>query len=435
MQGAWAGHLEGAFPLLRRRHAREQRGGTPYRAGQLRGTGKRRGTGYELGPLPRAAAESGPRARSLPPQFSRPWWSGVHLRSDRLWAALGLLCLWAILTISRSRTWRRSHAVLGAPDRRTAEVALYLMVLLRLSRLRQRRRRMWPQPDRLRRLVRPERQGAEFRFSTAPLANPVEELGSLQARRRPALVASPPPHGSRWSTDRAYSRLMRGRGARSVSRSTRSNRFWVKPAVLVAVISLLAALGSVDPALWSTSPVPSSINLALPSRVSPIVATAAPAPTQAAVQFPKQDATSLQSVVQMLDTYKVAWPYDIVDGLTFGPEGAAKTHLAGLEGPARDAVCKDKFDQPWACGLQARAALNNVTRRQALTCTPSGPFKPGLPIPARCRGEVDVARELVAAGFARPTGRDPDLESAEDEARRNERGLWNGGWTVRMAAR
>ncbi len=135
-----------------------------------------------------------------------------------------------------------------------------------------------------------------------------------------------------------------------------------------------------------------------------------------------------------VEPYRIAWPYDIADGLTFGPEGALKTRLAGLEGPARDAVCNDRNGQPWACGLQARAALNNVTRRQNLLCDPVAPPAGGA-VPARCRGDLDLARELVLAGFARPSSRDPTLEAAAEEARRAERGLWNGGWTIRTSVR
>lgn len=134
------------------------------------------------------------------------------------------------------------------------------------------------------------------------------------------------------------------------------------------------------------------------------------------------------------EPYRIAWPFDIADGITFGPEGATKTRLAGLEGPARDAVCNDREGRPWACGLQARAALNNITRQQKLVCDPAGAPSAAI-VPARCRGEVDVARELVLAGFARPTGPEPALDTAVEEARGAERGLWNGGWTIRTAIR
>jgi endonuclease YncB( thermonuclease family) len=171
-----------------------------------------------------------------------------------------------------------------------------------------------------------------------------------------------------------------------------------------------------------------------PPRPAP--ALAAPAirpPVVLVAKEADEPVTTTQSTIAR-ERYEISWPFDIADGLTFGPEGAVKTRLAGLDGPPRDAVCSDRHGQPWACGLQARATLNNVTRRHTLSCQPVG-RQDGRAVAAACTGAVDVARELVLAGFARPVGRDTLLELAEDEARRNERGMWNGGWTIRMAVR
>ena len=190
-------------------------------------------------------------------------------------------------------------------------------------------------------------------------------------------------------------------------------------------ISAGTTLALVAIAPWAGMPLsfgqPEPLPVFLRSTDSPSFAVASPA------------AAGPQAAART-EPYRIAWPYEITDGLTFGPEGAIRTRLAGLEGPPRDAVCSDRDGRPWACGLQARAALNNVTRRQDLACEPVAPSD-GEVVLARCRGEVDVARELVLAGFARSVGRDPALEAAEDEARRDGRGLWNGGWTVRIAAR
>lgn len=222
-------------------------------------------------------------------------------------------------------------------------------------------------------------------------------------------------------------------GAPRLLASTRRRPDWMAAVFLAGLATLTAGLGSMAPPHWFMNARPNPLAfVSLRSTISASTEASAVVPEP---QLATRDETSLRAVDPKPDTYTVNWPYDILDGLTFGPEGAAKTHLSGLEGPARDAVCNDKFNQPWACGLQARAALNNVTRRQTLTCTPLAPFQPGSAIPARCTGEIDVARELVTAGFARPTSRNPDLEQAEDDARRNERGLWNGGWTVRISAR
>lgn len=128
----------------------------------------------------------------------------------------------------------------------------------------------------------------------------------------------------------------------------------------------------------------------------------------------------------------VAPPIDIIDVRTFVADGIIY-RLKGLDGPARDAVCLDTQDHLWACGLQARAAFNNLTRETGLNC--EGTWFPELEI-ARVSclaGEEDFATLLVEAGFARPAGEthDDDLIVAQHRARQDERGLWNGGWRYR----
>lgn len=125
--------------------------------------------------------------------------------------------------------------------------------------------------------------------------------------------------------------------------------------------------------------------------------------------------------------YVVLPPFVIVDGLTFQTEGGTPTRLAGLEAPGRDAVCLDAAQVPRACGLRARAALNNAIQSRQVRCQP-------LPSPdevprARCSVEgVDVGALLVEQGFARPTdwATNPTVQAARSAAR----GLWDGDWVI-----
>jgi endonuclease YncB( thermonuclease family) len=122
---------------------------------------------------------------------------------------------------------------------------------------------------------------------------------------------------------------------------------------------------------------------------------------------------------------------NLYDGLTFGPEGAVRTRLAGLAGPSRDAVCEDAEKSLWACGLQARAALNNLIRRAQVQCVPKGPVENGI-IPAICSVDGrDVGTELVKAGFARSASGTSQPTESERQAAEDRRGLWKGGWTIR----
>ena len=121
--------------------------------------------------------------------------------------------------------------------------------------------------------------------------------------------------------------------------------------------------------------------------------------------------------------YRPVPPFLVVDGLTFGPPREVPTRLAGLSGPARTAVCRDALGARWACGLQARAALNNLVRDGDVACTPVGEADGARH--ARCSaGGRDIGAMLVEQGFARGEG------AAEAAARAARRGLWNGDWSI-----
>ena len=127
----------------------------------------------------------------------------------------------------------------------------------------------------------------------------------------------------------------------------------------------------------------------------------------------------------------LAPPFEVDDGLTIRTE-TQRVHLAGLEGPARDAICFDPDNKLWACGLQARAALYNVIRRAELVCRRVQPADATIPNVECAIGREDVGRQLVAQGFARPAlERGAEIRAALDAAKRNNLGLWNGGWRIR----
>lgn len=129
---------------------------------------------------------------------------------------------------------------------------------------------------------------------------------------------------------------------------------------------------------------------------------------------------------------RIAPPIDIIDARTFVAEGIIY-RLSALEGPPRDGICLDEEDRLWACGLQARAAFNNLTRETGLDC--EGVLFPEFEI-ARVTclaGEEDLATLLVSEGFARPVsdGQEDHLIVAQHRAREDGRGLWNGNWRFR----
>lgn len=119
---------------------------------------------------------------------------------------------------------------------------------------------------------------------------------------------------------------------------------------------------------------------------------------------------------------------EIVDAVTLRTPSRI-VRLAGVTGPDARATCIDAQGRPWACGLRARAALNDLVRGAALRCTSRSPDVPE--VEARCDGPSgDVAAHLVAAGWARPTNEArymPEMQAAFEA----QKGLWDGRWTVR----
>ena len=125
-------------------------------------------------------------------------------------------------------------------------------------------------------------------------------------------------------------------------------------------------------------------------------------------------------------------PYLIVDGLTL-KSGEQTVRLADLDGPAREAICFDEKGFMWACGLQARAAINNATTERSLACKIIG--REGDADVARCQVDrADLGKRLVAAGWARPTpGKEAGYSNELKAAAEAGAGLWKGGWNIRAA--
>jgi endonuclease YncB( thermonuclease family) len=120
-------------------------------------------------------------------------------------------------------------------------------------------------------------------------------------------------------------------------------------------------------------------------------------------------------------------PYVVLDSTTFAA-GLQEVRLGSIEGPHRDAVCKDSEGFRWACGLRARAALHNLLKGAILSCRVEGEAG-GPRVKAFCSAEgQDIGEALVRNGWARPTSQLHGLEL--EEAQRDGMGLWNGNWSI-----
>jgi endonuclease YncB( thermonuclease family) len=95
-------------------------------------------------------------------------------------------------------------------------------------------------------------------------------------------------------------------------------------------------------------------------------------------------------------------------------------------------VCLDAKDVPWACGLRARAALNNLISGRPLHCETRETNAAGEVLAACSADGWDLQRALIASGWARPQpARAAEYETDVAAAQAARLGLWNGNWRLR----
>ena len=194
-----------------------------------------------------------------------------------------------------------------------------------------------------------------------------------------------------------------------------------RPLLLTSLASVMASSALLGGAVWYYRHVPIDQSARMAGYKPPVgqPASSNSTPAPAAAPLPPRLVT-LQP------------PYLIVDGLTV-KSGEQTVRLADLEGPAREAICFDENKFMWACGLQARAALNNATAERSIACKlieREGDADVGL-----CQVErADLGRRLVAAGWARPApGKEAGYAGELKAAAESGAGLWRGGWNIRAA--
>lgn len=123
-------------------------------------------------------------------------------------------------------------------------------------------------------------------------------------------------------------------------------------------------------------------------------------------------------------------PFRVVDGRSFSA-GQWLIAVKDIIGLPRDAVCIDRNEELFACGLQARAALANLLASGDVRCTVRLP-----PVLGRFESDCTAAAThlgegLVRRGWAQPRSDDAQLAQAMLTAQTAQAGLWNGGWRIR----
>lgn len=125
-------------------------------------------------------------------------------------------------------------------------------------------------------------------------------------------------------------------------------------------------------------------------------------------------------------------PFDAVDATVFDALDA-RVRLAQAWPVGRDEVCLDEAGTRFACGLKARASLQNFMFGKAVVCTRlflSREERRGV-VDARCSvGGVDLTTHQIRAGYAFPTElAEAGHQAALEEARRQRAGVWAGPYS------
>ncbi len=108
--------------------------------------------------------------------------------------------------------------------------------------------------------------------------------------------------------------------------------------------------------------------------------------------------------------------------------GGREIRIAGIDAPEYRQPCFDAAGQSWACGKEARAALEALAKEGALSCTSRAKDRYGRAL-AQCRtAKGDIATRMARLGWAL-AARDDRFDVPEDAiaaARAQRRGIWRG---------
>ena len=108
----------------------------------------------------------------------------------------------------------------------------------------------------------------------------------------------------------------------------------------------------------------------------------------------------------------------VIDGGTMRVDGQV-VRLRGVDAPARGEACGGRD-----CGGAAAAALAALVRDRRVDCRLAGRDGQGKTVAACEAGGADLARLIIAGGWARAGTEVPELAGIEEQARRSHQGLW-----------
>jgi len=120
--------------------------------------------------------------------------------------------------------------------------------------------------------------------------------------------------------------------------------------------------------------------------------------------------------------------FTAIDGDSLRKAGQ-DTRLFGIDAPELHQLCTAQDGKSYACGQEARRALQGLVRGKKLTCRPVDTDRYGRTVAVCRNGDLDIGREMVRQGFAVAYLRHSLAYAAEEaEARTAKRGIWQGAF-------
>ena len=117
----------------------------------------------------------------------------------------------------------------------------------------------------------------------------------------------------------------------------------------------------------------------------------------------------------------------VVDGDSLR-SGPLKIWVHGIDAPERKQRCKTAAGEDWDCGVAATRAMENIIQGSSeLRCSLVDVDRYGRLIMRCLAGDTDIGEALVEQGLAMAYRRySQDYVTAEQDAKRAERGIWQG---------
>ena len=107
--------------------------------------------------------------------------------------------------------------------------------------------------------------------------------------------------------------------------------------------------------------------------------------------------------------------------------GKASVRLHGIDAPELAQACRDGEGHDYPCGREAMTALARIIAGREVTCTALDEDRYGRAVALCKAGGIDLNAEMVRLGWATAYRRHSlAYVSAEQEAKRAKRGLWQG---------